>query len=429
VWRRLRRRSARPGQPRDHRPRPHRPAQPRPPRRRRGRAVVRRWRRDHRAGARRVPAGRVRPGPARARCVRGRHRVPAARARAGGAGGGDRRADRGRRRPARARLARRPGAAGRPRPHGPQRHAGVPPGLPQRCRRRDRAGARATGLRRPQGGRAAGRRGRGRALLPVAVLAHVGLQGHAHHRPARERLPRPHRRALRQRDRPGAQPVLDQHVSVLAARASLPLHRAQRRDQHDPREPQLDAHAAGAARDRPHPRRPQATVPDLHAGRQRFGHVRRGARAAAPRRAQPAPRGADDDPGGVGEQPRDGPGPPRLLRVPRLADGAVGRTGLRQLHRRHGHRGGARPQRPAPRPVVADLRRPGRARQRDRRARTRPGDGRGQGPAAAGPDVPGRHRARRDRLRRRREGRTGGRAPVRRVAARGSDRAGGAARA
>ena len=36
---------------------------------------------------------------------------------------------------------------------------------------------------------------------------------------------------------------------------------------------------------------------------QRLGDVRRGARAAAPRRPQPAARGADDDSGGVGEQP------------------------------------------------------------------------------------------------------------------------------
>ena len=36
----------------------------------------------------------------------------------------------------------------------------------------------------------------------------------------------------------------------------------------------------------------------------RLGDLRRGARAAAPRRAQPAARGADDDPGGVGEPRR-----------------------------------------------------------------------------------------------------------------------------
>ena len=46
----------------------------------------------------------------------------------------------------------------------------------------------------------------------------------------------------------------------------------------------------------------------------------------------------------------------RVLPVPRLADGGLGRPGLRQLHRRHGHRRRARPQRAASRPVVADRR-------------------------------------------------------------------------
>ena len=74
------------------------------------------------------------------------------------------------------------------------------------------------------------------------------------------------------------------------------------------------------------PGRPAAAVPDLHPGRQRLGHLRRGARAAAPRRPVAAARGADDDPGGVGEPRRDGPGPAGLLRVPRDVHGAVGRA-------------------------------------------------------------------------------------------------------
>ena len=97
--------------------------------------------------------------------------------------------------------------------------------------------------------------------------------------------------------------------------------------------------------------------------------LRRGARAAAHGRPLAAARGADDGPGGVGERARHGPGQARLLRVPRLADGAVGRPGLRDLHRRHADRRGARPQRPAARALVADRRRPGRAGHRGRRAR------------------------------------------------------------
>ena len=65
-----------------------------------------------------------------------------------------------------------------------------------------------------------------------------------------------------------------------------------------------------------------------------------------------AARGADDDPRGVGAQRVDGPRAAGVLRVPRVADGAVGRPGVDDVHRRHHRRRGARPQRPAP---VADL--------------------------------------------------------------------------
>ena len=89
-------------------------------------------------------------------------------------------------------------------------------------------------------------------------------------------------------------------------------------------------------------------VPDLHAGRLGHRAVRRGARAAAPRRPQPAARGADDDSRGVGAQRVDGPGAPGVLRVPRGADGAVGRPRVDDVHRRHRDRRGAGPQRPSP---------------------------------------------------------------------------------
>ena len=56
-----------------------------------------------------------------------------------------------------------------------------------------------------------------------------------------------------------------------------------------------------------HPRRPRQALADLHARRVRLGVVRPGSRTAAPRRPQPAARGADDDPRGVGEQRAHGP--------------------------------------------------------------------------------------------------------------------------
>ena len=126
-------------------------------------------------------------------------------------------------------------------------------------------------------------------------------------------FPRPAGRAGRDRVAPRALPVLDEHVPVLAAGPPVPLHRPQRRDQHIPgnrnwmraREALLETDLFGGDLD--------AAVPDLHAGRVRLGALRRGARAAAPGRPQPAARGADDDPGGVGEPRVDGSGPAGVL--------------------------------------------------------------------------------------------------------------------
>ena len=91
------------------------------------------------------------------------------------------------------------------------------------------------------------------------------------------------------------------------------------------------------------------------------------------------------------------------------------------VHRRHPGRRGPRPQRPAPVALLGHRRRPRRARLRGRRPRHRPGEGRPQGPAAAGPDVPRRHRGAPDHRGRGDQGRARRRAPVRRVAARRPD--------
>ncbi len=75
-------------------------------------------------------------------------------------------------------------------------------------------------------------------------------------------------------------------------------------------------------------------------------------------------------------------------------DGAVGRPGQRHVHRRHRDRRRARPQRPAPEPLLGHRRRPGGDGVGGRRDRHRSGEGRHQGPPAAGADVPHRHRRR-----------------------------------
>ena len=67
------------------------------------------------------------------------------------------------------------------------------------------------------------------------------------------------------RHRGRALALLHQHLPELAAVAPVPVHRAQRRDQHRDGQPQLDAGPRGAAQVRPDPRRPRAALPDLHA--------------------------------------------------------------------------------------------------------------------------------------------------------------------
>ena len=73
---------------------------------------------------------------------------------------------------------------------------------------------------------------------------------------------------------PGAPALLHQHVPHLAAGAPVPLHRAQRRNQHAARQRELDARAAIGAGFAAVRRRHQEAVPHHPARRQRFGHLR-----------------------------------------------------------------------------------------------------------------------------------------------------------
>ncbi len=131
----------------------------------------------------------------------------------------------------------------------------------------------------------------------------------------------------------------------------------------------------------------------------------------------------------MGEPRLHGPGPPRLLPVPLHDDGALGRTGLRHLHRRCPGRRGPRPQRSAPRPLLGHRRRPRRPLLRGRRPGHRPRQGRPQGPPPARQDVPRRHRRAPHRRGRRDQGVPGRREPVRGVAGNRRDRARGPSRA
>ena len=89
----------------------------------------------------------------------------------------------------------------------------------------------------------------------------------------------------------------------------------------------------------------------------------------------------------------DGRAPPRVLRVPRGDDRALGRPGGDGLHRRQADRRHARPQRPAPGALHRHRRRPGGDGLRVRRAADPREPHRQEVAPAAGQDVPDRPRA------------------------------------
>ena len=190
---------------------------------------------------------------------------------------------------------------------------------------------RAQALRDPPRRRA--RRGR-RPRDPELLLAHARLQGHADRAATARLLPRPQRRALRERAGTRALALLDEHLSQLGARASVPHGRAQRRDQHAARQRQLDACARVAARVRALRQRHREGAAGRPARRLRHRGLRQRARAARARRPLAAARADDDGAGGVCRARRRARRAARLLRVPRLPDRGLGRAGSDRVHRR-----------------------------------------------------------------------------------------------
>ena len=357
------------------------------------------------AGPRPLPAARddgARVHPAPGGAVRRRHAVPAAAGGRAAAGRGARRPRRRRGGPDPDRLAGRPHRQQPPRGHRAAGRAGHPAGVHRARphpggRPRRAAPVRAEALRHPPAHRERGRGPRPRrprrVLRGQPVVADHRLQGHADRRPGHDHVPRPGRPRPRVGDRTGALALQHQHVPVVAAVAPLPLHRPQRRDQHPARQHQLDAGARGAVRIGPDGGRPAEALPHHQGEPERHRHLRQRARVPGHDRPVAAPRGADDDPGAVAEARVDGGRPAGVLRVPLGPDGAVGRPRVDRVHRRHGGRGGPRPQRAAPVPLLRDEGRPGGDGVRSRRPRRTGGERAGQGTAAPGPDLPRRHRA------------------------------------
>ena len=234
------------------------------------------------------------------------------------------------------------------------------------------------------------------------LLAHAGLQGDADQLPARRLLHRPRRRADGLGVRARALALLDQHLPELGARPPLPDDRPQRRDQHAAGQRQLDAGAREPDGQRAVRRRPREGPAGRAPRRLGLGDLRQRARAADAGRPLAAARGDDDDPRGLpGPRRRAAAGARRLLRLPLLLHGAVGRPGGDRLHRRARDRRDARPQRPAARALAGDHRRLRDPRLGGRAAADPGVVDQAARAAAAGQAVPDRPRGRADRPRRR----------------------------
>ena len=134
---------------------------------------------------------------------------------------------------------------------GPGQPAGDPADLRRRGRRcpRRRDGLRAQAVRDPPPRRRSAIRraptSPARREFYVASLScrTVVYKGMLNAGQLRDVLPGPVRPGDRVRHRHGALALLDQHLPVLVARPPVPLHLAQRRDQHAARQHQLDARA------------------------------------------------------------------------------------------------------------------------------------------------------------------------------------------
>ena len=386
--------------------------QPDASRRMRMRSAHGRRRRNPAADSARV--FRERSGAARIQTARGgriRRRPGLPAARRGEAQGlrGRIRENRQRGRAANPRMARRAGGGIRVRRYRAARDARDPPGLHRvqsgsKGRRGDRAQAvRDSQARDDRSGET--RAFRSRTILFLQPLgADRRLQGSVDLDAVARVLSRSTERRVQVRARDGASALLDQHLPKLGPRASVPLHVAQRRDQHAARQYQLDGRARETVFVAAVRRRHQEAAADRRAQWQRLGDFRQLSRAADSHRPFDPARRDDDDSGSVAERSADERQQARVLRFSFVHDGAVGRPRVDRVHRRNQDRRGARSQRPAPVALHGDQRRAGRDGVGDRRARHRAGERRAQRALAAGQNVSHRYRARQNRAGRRDQG-------------------------
>lgn len=186
-------------------------------------------------------------------------------------------------------LARRPRRPAVPRPRRPRGHA--PRGAALRRAHGAATHLRAHPVHDPQarGARAHPARRRQRLLRGELLVEDRRLQGPHAAGPAPCVLHGSRRRRREQQARARALPVLDQHVPHLGAGAPLPADRPQRRDQHPPRQPELDERARGPARVAGVRRAPRRHEADHPPRRQRLGLARQRRRLPHRERALDSP--------------------------------------------------------------------------------------------------------------------------------------------
>ena len=173
-------------------------------------------------------------------------------------------------------------------------------------------------------------------VLPVALEPHPRLQGHAHHAAARRSSsPTSPTSASSRRWRwcTAASPPTRSRRGRSRTRTAYVAHNGEINTVQGNRN---WMRAREALMSTPLIPRPRARVPDHHARRVRHRQLRRVPRAAAPRRAgRSGTRVLMMIPEAWENHATMSAGEARLLPLPRVADGAVGRPGVDRVHRRH----------------------------------------------------------------------------------------------
>ncbi|MPM73102.1 hypothetical protein SDC9_120078 [bioreactor metagenome] len=174
----------------------------------------------------------------------------------------------------------------------------------------------------------------GRILLLQFFEPEHRLQGAAAGASARPVLPRFAQFRLQVAAGAGSPALQHQYLSDLAAGASLPLSRPQRRNQYFARQPQSAPEPRTFFPERAFRRRPRQAAAADRSRTERLRQSGQHARTAGRLRPQARTCDADADSAGLGGQISPRTRRARIFRIPFGADGAVGRSRGGRLFRR-----------------------------------------------------------------------------------------------